>query len=185
MKSKLFLIALTMVLSFSSCENEGVFNDEILEQLKDPAEGCETAFAYAKDGCFRDDGFKRWGWHVGPITAPYSETHDLYAGAGKCETSKGEIVGSVSIVYMDDYVVVEYQTNGEWMLYETHLYVGNEPYPLKPNGQQTVAPGQYGNSNSFDEGESYDDYKIDDVSGELYIIAHAVVCPKKDADEPN
>ena len=178
MKSKTLLILVGLLFAFTSCSNEQLSNDSLLDQTRDP-DGCETAFAFQKDGCFLDDGFKRWGWVIGPIQAPYSDTHELWAGAGKCYLEKGTLVGNVSIDYIDDYVLVEYQTYDDWALYETHLYVGNENYPQKPNGQYTVAPGQYGNSNSFEDGSSYDSYKIDDVSGDIYIIVHAVVCPKK------
>lgn len=181
MKTKIFLILTLVFFVFSSCQNEGISSEDEINQARDP-EGCETAFAYAKDGCFLDDddeNFKRWGWVIGPISAPYSETFDLYAAAGQCNLNKGEIVGSVSVMYMDDYVDVEFQVFGDWALFESHLYVGNAKYPTKPNGQNTVAPGKYGNKQSDPDGTDYMSYKIDDVSGELYIIAHAVVCPKK------
>ncbi|MBT8272784.1 MAG: hypothetical protein KJO77_03190 [Bacteroidia bacterium] len=181
MKSKLFLVSVLALFVLSSCtqniESYSAPSDASFD-AKDP-EGCETAFGFFKAGCFNNDGFNRWGWVIGPISEPHNESYPLYAGAGKCMEVKGELVGTVSINYMDDYIEVEYETIADYLIFETHVYVGNEKYPTKPNGQQTVAPGQYGNSQSDSEGTHYVSYKIDDVSGELYVIAHAVVCPKK------
>ena len=181
MKSKLFLISILALFVISSCsQNEEAFRLTSEESIdaKDP-EGCETAYGFFKEGCFNNDGFNRWGWVIGPISAPHTESYPLYAGAGKCMTVKGDLVGTLSINYMDDYIEVEYEALDEYMFIESHLYVGNDKYPQSPNGQYTVAPGQYGNSQSDSEGTGYMSYKIDDVSGELYVIAHAVVCPKK------
>ncbi len=179
MKSKILLILIAVLFSFSSCENEPISNENITNQSKDP-EGCETAFAFFKKGCFIDDGlFKRWGWVIGPLQDSHNESYDIYAGAGKCDTSKGTLVGTLTVSYDNGTVVVDYQAHPDWGFFETHLYVGNEKYPLKPNGSITVAPGQYGNSNSFPDGTSFDSYTIDNLTGDIYIIAHSVVCPFK------
>ena len=183
MKTKFLLVAILLAFTFTSCEKDEILDNTLTEQTRDP-DGCETAFAYEKDQCFYEYGFKRWGWLIGPISEPYNDIHDLYAGAGKCKKTNGELVGYISINYMDDYVEVEYHMTGDYGLIETHLYVGNNMFPQLPNGNNTVAPGKYGNQSSHPEGTDYASYKIDDVSGDLYIIAHAVVCPKKD-DTPN
>jgi hypothetical protein len=60
---------------------------------------------------------------------------------------------------------------------ETHLYVSNEPWPRK-NGDYTVAPGQYPYHD--DDATLVTDtivrYVITTGGGDIYIIAHAVVC---------
>lgn len=62
---------------------------------------------------------------------------------------------------------------------ETHVYVGGDQTPTGPSGDPTVAPGQYGNihEGTVDEpiGQA-DQYVIDGLSGDIYLIAHAVVC---------
>lgn len=181
MKSKTFLIsilALFVIMSCSRKEEQYSPPSEDSITAKDP-EGCETGFGFFKEGCFNYDGFARWGWVIGPISAPHQDTYPIYAGAGQCMTAKGFLVGYLSVNYMDDYIEVEFDAIEDYLFFESHLYVGSEKYPLKPNGQQTVAPGQYGNSQSDSSGTSYMAYKIDDVEGELYVIAHVVVCPKK------
>ena len=56
------------------------------------------------------------------------------------------------------------------------MFIGNEKYPRKNNGSFTVAPGQYPYGNSLPDGSSFDSFEVDGFSGEIYIIAHAVVC---------
>lgn len=56
---------------------------------------------------------------------------------------------------------------------ENHLYVGMERLPLN-NGSETVAPGQYpivvdGISSTSTT------YTVENLSGLIYIVAHAVV----------
>lgn len=65
-------------------------------------------------------------------------------------------------------------TGNLYTLTETHLYVGNEPYPSNPAGRFIVAPGQYGNQNNHDNVTEFT-YEIDNLSGDTYFIAHAVV----------
>lgn len=61
------------------------------------------------------------------------------------------------------------------MMTETHLYVGNDPYPTNQgSGKYTVAPGQYGNSDNHGAVTEYT-YEIDNLSGDIYFIAHTVV----------
>lgn len=127
--------------------------------------GKETAYAYGGSSfatCFRDLGFSRWGWTNGAYTEG-DYTLDLYAGAGKCDLSKGTKVGSVTLSYHDGKAIVNYNVTAPYTLEETHLYVGNNK--LYPGA---VAPGlsPYSGGNSF---------TINNLSGSVYIIAHAVV----------
>ncbi|MBT8270645.1 MAG: hypothetical protein KJO25_01235, partial [Bacteroidia bacterium] len=119
----------------------------------------------------------RWGWTLGPLSEGYVGDFDIYAGAGKCDIGKGMLVGTLEVDYTDGTLTVEYKANPGYGWFETHLYVGSEPIPSHPkNGKPTVAPGQYGNQNEISEGASTDSYVIDGLSGDIYIIAHAVVC---------
>ncbi|MBT8253179.1 MAG: LamG domain-containing protein, partial [Bacteroidia bacterium] len=146
---------------------------------------CETAFAYYEDGCFIDSdyGFKRWGWNIGPLSDGSNGSFDLYAGAAKCKPEIGMYVGAIEVNYVDGTLTVDYQAEDGYVFYETHLYAGNAEFPTDPKGKPTVAPGQYGNQNEFSEGSSSDSYTIKGLEGDIYIIAHAVVCPMEEECE--
>jgi len=141
-------------------------------------DNCETAFGFIggkNTRCFLEDGFNRWGWttKISPSTVPV--TMILYAGAGQCDITKGTAVGTVIITYNEGNVKVEYVMKAGYSLSEVHVYVGCDPYP-NIKGVKTVAPGQY----TFNEG-SLDNLNgmtvnFTDVSGDIYIIAHAVTC---------
>jgi len=128
-------------------------------------EYCETAFAYG-DGamCFldiEDLGSERWGWTIGLDEAGEYEV-DLYAAAGQCDTEKGMLVGTATIDYSGGTVTVDIELDGDYTLYESHIYAGTSEVPLDKKGNPTVAPGQY--------------YIEDDLEGPIYVIVHAVVC---------
>ena len=167
-----------VVLLFACSTNETVDNQEAAERgIKDLK--CETAFAYCDDGsnCFIDNGFNRWGWSLGPIEAPYKEICNLYAGAAHCDTDNGEEVGFIDFDYDLGVVRVHFTAYEGYLFHEIHLYVGNQMFPLKPNGKPTVAPGQYPYSGEYPEGTDYVQFNLEEeFEGEIYIIAHAVVC---------
>lgn len=131
-----------------------------------PEPVCETAFAFSGDqnDCFINNGFSRWGWSI-KINEPGDYTYDIYAGAGQCDLSKGELVGTVDVSYSNaGNVSVTYNIDSSYTVNETHTYAGKNMFPSKKGkkGGPTVAPGQYTISDNLD--------------GEIYVIAHAVVC---------
>lgn len=147
---------------------------------------CETTFAYAADPvgtCFFDgdeDGdnngdFIRWGWSIGPLTEG-TYTYDIYGGAGQCDTSKGTLVGFLTVEYSNGTATVTYTTTGGFTVDETQLYVGSEILPRDVNGDYTIAPGQYGNINDELNGVTSDTYTIGGLSDAIYVVAHGVVC---------
>lgn len=129
----------------------------------EPEPSCETAFARGDNGetCFIGEGFNRWGWSIGPLTDGTTESYDIYAGAGKCDISKGELVGTVDVSYIGGEVSVTYNIDDSYTVSETHTYAGSTMFPMD-NGTPTVAPGQY--------------YIEENLTGDIYVIAHAVVC---------
>ena len=129
-----------------------------------PEPSCETAFARGTDGdtCFIGEGFSRWGWSIGPLAEGTEASYDVYAGAVQCDISKGELVGTVDVSYVDGNVTVTYNIDTAYNVSATHTYAGSAMFPLDKNGAPTVAPGQY--------------YIEDDLSGNIYVIAHADVC---------
>jgi hypothetical protein len=159
--------------------------DQIEENSGEEAD-CETFFALGDDAsatCFLDDGFNRWGWTNGPLT--YGEyTFDLYAGAGQCDTEKGTLVGILTVNYdeLTGTAEIGFEMLDGFVLSETHLYIGNEPYPTNKNGKPTVAPGQFPYQFEL-EGVAFDPYTINDLSGEIYVIGHGVVCSDDSSDD--
>ena len=70
------------------------------------------------------------------------------------------------------------QTGIPYTLREVHLYVGGEEFPRITNGSQagdfTIAPGRfpYKSTNLTSSTQSF---TVPNLSGKLYLIAHAVV----------
>ena len=194
------LLALLIVIVISceketiqSLESENLIVTEAKAAKKEQSEhiliGCETSFATSNDNlssCFTGDGFNRWGWSVGPLSS--GDYHfDIYAAAGQCDISKGNLAGTLEVSYNANTgtATVNYNANSGYGFTETHLYIGNEPYPMVKRGKKlkaTVAPGQYPFQNTDLDKVSSDSYTVENLSGEIYIIAHAVVC---DAPENN
>jgi hypothetical protein len=183
-----------LLFAFSSCNSEV----DVMEIKAKPTtqsdedSNSETAFGKKGDAkhCFDEDGFQRWGWTNGPFTKdsfvfPNPDSNlgnirlDLYAGAGQCEyEDKGEYVGYVSLYYnvAKKYAYVVYNMPFDWVLDETHFYIGSNKYPVKRNGKETVAPGQYPYKHSDLGGVIRDVFEnVDLPEDEFYIIAHAVV----------
>ena len=155
------------------------------EPPEPPAEvTCETAFAYDGTGAgdFRrldlnGDGrgdFSRWGWTIGPLSAGESR-YDIYAGAGQSDIQRGTRVGELTVSYEGGAVALSYQLSGDFTLTEVHAYVGETPVPMARNGRYTVAPGQFSLVQSAEEGAQTYNAQLD-ASGDVYVIAHAVVC---------
>ena len=124
----------------------------------------ETAYAKGDDAVCFIPTFSNWGW-TNPIM-PGTYEMPLWAAAGQCDTSRGTLVGSVTVVYDDDgYVIVGYNVDAPYILNETHVYAGTTMFPQQQRGRRmvnTVAPGQYYNASPFD-------------GSQVYVIAHAVV----------
>lgn len=143
--------------------------------------GCETMFGRDQNGaerCFDQDDFSRWGWTNGPF-GEGTHTFDIYAGAGQCDISKGELAGTVTVEYSGGTVDVTYESNGDFVFTETHLYVGNDMYPQQKRGNRyvnTVAPGQYPEKHGNLDNVLEDSYTVYNLEGEIWVIAHGVVC---------
>lgn len=142
---------------------------------------CETAFAYGGDDndCFQNFGFSRWGWSNGPLAAQSSSySFPIYAGAGQCVISNGTLVGTLTINYDGATATITYNMDTGYTMDETHLFVGDYRFPLK-NSVPTVAPGQYPDQHNLSDATS-DTYTVNGLSGDIYVIAHAVVCAQSE-----
>lgn len=151
-----------------------------------PAEPtCETAFAFGGDlaTCFLDvdeDGddvrdFSRWGW-TNEIASEDVYVFDIYAGAGQCDTSKGTLVGTLTVIYLAGSVDVLFEMREGFEMDEVHLYVGSEILPRDVRGDSTVAPGQYPYVADDLDGASSHVVLGAAASGPVHVVAHAVVC---------
>ncbi len=157
-------------------------SDFTMNTLSEDGDVCETAFAFGGNyaTCFigmeqlREN---RWGWTNGPLTEGNYE-FDIYTGAGRCDLSKGTHVGILFVDYEDGEVTVRYELFDGFFMTEVHIYVGNGELPMVQRGPRTaytVAPGQYTHKN--DNLENLTSYsQTFDASGEIFLIAHAVVC---------
>jgi hypothetical protein len=148
---------------------------------------CETAFAQATsdatcflgtdfDGDGESDGFKRWGWSNGPLAAGTSSEWPVYASAGQCDVSKGTLIGHLSVSYDGSTAKLEFNRVGAVVLDEEHIYVGNDPLPTDNQGNYTVAPGLYPIGVDLD-GATSTSHVIGGLSGDIFVVYHAVVCP--------
>ncbi len=123
----------------------------------------ETAYAKgASAECFIPD-FANWGWTNKIVPGEY--TWDLWAGAGQCDTGRGVLAGKVKVTYgANGSLEVEIELEDGFHLLEEHVYAGKTKYAQQRRGQRwedTVAPGQYTIG--------------DNLSGEIWVIVHAVV----------
>lgn len=134
-----------------------------------PALTCETAFALGNTTLIQLGLTQsRWGWQNGPLS-PGSYSYPIYAGAAQNDTSKGTLVGQLSVSYDGATANVSYAMSGGSVLDATHLYVG-------PRNVTTISPGQFGNTHDL-SGASSDSFSVSGFSGEpIYVVAHAVSC---------
>ena len=172
-----------VLLLFISCSTEPYTGEELTATNLQATsnQGCETGFAICEKNistCFIEDGFNRWGWTIGPVS-PGKHVFPIYTGAGQCDTSKGSFSAKVRLNYEDGVATVLFIANDGNAFEETHLYIGNDPYPMQVKGKKvtpTVAPGQYPYQHGNLDNATRDTYSVDGLSGDIYIIAHAVVC---------
>jgi hypothetical protein len=154
-----------------------------------PDQKSETAFAYdCVDAlCFIDipnEGINRWGWTNGSY-GPGTYYLDIYAGAGQCDLTKGTLVGLLTVEYDGATATVTYNTCGNYTMTETHLYVGNDilVWDDDPNDPgYKVAPGKYPFKHEDLYNVQEDVHTVTGLSGDIYVVAHAVVWGNYEAD---
>lgn len=112
----------------------------------------------------------RWGWVIN-LTVTGATTYDIWAGAGLNYTSKGKLVGKLTVNWDGTTATVTYSMASGFTLVETHVYAGD----FKPT---TIAPGQYGNTVGFNPPATWStgSYYVTDTNNDgIWIIAHAGV----------
>lgn len=182
---KLTSILFGMIIFFISCSTESYEGNELkaTDLVTSNSDECETGFAICASEistCFLDEGFNRWGWTIGPVASwNGNHTYEIYAGAGQCDISKGELAGIVRLHYYNGVAQVDFIAEDGYVFKETHLYIGKDQFPLQKRGKNyvpTVAPGQYPYKHDDLDNVDIDSYTIEALSGHIYLIAHAVVC---------
>ncbi|WP_223154639.1 T9SS type A sorting domain-containing protein, partial [Aestuariibaculum sediminum] len=182
-------------------DNECLSTCTIEADVKPCVGNCGTAYAKLADDasienhtdtngaiCFEEaGGFARWGW-TNKLNCEGNYEMPIYRGAGQCDISKGELVGTAMVSYIDGGVTVNLSVDDNKVLSEAHVYVGCDPFPSKKKGgYYTVAPGQYpfNPSLSCDGSDTYvQNYTVTvnageldmDFNGGIFVIIHTVVC---------
>jgi hypothetical protein len=116
----------------------------------------------------------RWGWAIN-LTATGETTYDIWAGAGLNHTSKGTLVGELTVIWDENGgVSLKYDMADGYCLEEVHVYVGDD-------APATIAPGQFGHVKEFDPNATSYEYSTSlNDDGDIWIVAHAVVCNECD-----
>jgi hypothetical protein len=138
-----------------------------------PVQNCETAYAYGEGAslqtlCFLDipnvQG-ENWGW-TNQI-APGTYNWPIYAGAGRCDITKGTLVGNLNVVYAGGTATITFQPNAGVTLGDTHVWVGTNGNMLPyARGKYITAPGQF----------NYNDMNpvvATGLTGNIWIAAHS------------
>ncbi|MCB7480655.1 hypothetical protein [Christiangramia sediminis] len=134
---------------------------------------CETAFMFGDTQINDISNANRWGWAENFDTTidGNSKTFNFWAGAGQNDTSKGELVGTVTITVDGDEVNFDIDLESGVSLDDLHVYL-SEDNP----GNTAKSPGQY---NRNDEVSSSDlDFTLERTSDDtsFWIIVHGVAC---------
>jgi len=135
---------------------------------------CETAFMWGDTTLISLDlGNKRWGWAEYFDAADGTYTHDIYAGAGQNDISKGTHVGQAEIIVAGGDVHVEITLNAGVSANVTHIYFSDD------NAPTTNAPGLYGftDESDFTGTKTFDFSSSYGGDGDFWIIVHLEVCP--------
>jgi hypothetical protein len=158
----------------------------------------ETAWAKAANDsiCFNalpDLKISKWGW-TNKLTASGTYTLDLWAAAGQCDTSKGTLVGTVTVVYDKDAhtATVTYSiTEPGHKITEAHLSVGGTQLPLVGKGKKgapSAAPGLFPYLPDISADGLTATAIVSQLPGTIYVAAHAVVdgfdCPPLPTVQP-
>lgn len=114
----------------------------------------------------------RWGWAIN-LTATGETTYEIWAGAGLNDTTKGTLVGTLTVDWDGTNVSFCYDLNDGYTMEELHFYAGDD-------SPTTIAPGQYGYIQDFNDAPQAswcDTLPLADANGGgVWVVAHAVVC---------
>lgn len=101
---------------------------------------------------------------------------ELFAGAAKCDTTKGEEVGRITVDAVGGLLSVNLLDG--WTFADLHVFVGDEPLPRGNNGRFTQAPGQFPYTYEYDPAINDALVDIDALAEGLFLIVHLSICPE-------
>lgn len=116
---------------------------------------------------------EKWGWSNGVYSNGSSGTLDLYAGAGGCNLSKGDYVGTFTFTYQNGSLdfTVDLEVDNDFK--DLHIHAGNSVLPLHNNGKKYLgAPGQFDFDYSISSGIGSFSETIVGLSGDIFISVH-------------
>ena len=168
-----------------------------------PESGCETAFAKFNNVATNDSSLEigyvftdkiksnpefyptldigtRWGW-AGNLKDDGTFVYDIWAAAGKNDTSKGYLVGDLSITKDGNSVSVTYNMDSGYSMEELHIYAMDTTPTNIANGNFTYGDnptsGVFESLSDGDETHFTLNFDLTDNDGDgIWFIAHAVVC---------
>jgi hypothetical protein len=117
-----------------------------------PSEG-SSATAHS----FCENGFNNWGWS-NEVKRDYAGKWPLYAGAGRCDISKGTFVGYFEITHESGEFSYAFEMESGFFHEDEAVYADVDRFPRLRNGRNTTAPGQY--------------YVADSLEDVIHVIAH-------------
>ncbi|WP_298524191.1 hypothetical protein [uncultured Christiangramia sp.] len=134
---------------------------------------CETAFMFGDTQINSISNANRWGWAENFDTTidGNSKTFNFWAGAGQNDTSKGELVGTVTITVDGEEVNFDIDLESGVSLDDLHVYL-SEDNP----GNTAKSPGQYNRNDEVSTGDL--DFTLNRTSNDssFWIIVHGVAC---------
>ncbi|MEJ2642224.1 MAG: hypothetical protein P8010_21905, partial [Desulfosarcinaceae bacterium] len=114
-----------------------------------------------------------------------------FPAAGQAQTSCGQAmetvliagqnmpVGTVVVENDEQYLTVTYQTDGDWLITETHLDVATRPEDLQQTPKGNAIAGRFAYKSEHDPGVTTVTHTIDlaawPAGTQLYLAAHSVV----------
>ncbi len=122
----------------------------------------------------------KWGW-AGNIKDDGTYTYDIWAAAGKNDTSKGYLVGDLSVTKDGNSVNVTYSMDSGYVMDELHLFAMDTKPTGTANGQfkygDSASSGVFENLNGGEETQFTLNFDLTDNDGDgIWFIAHSVVC---------
>jgi hypothetical protein len=138
---------------------------------------CETAWAKPNnDGTTCFPGTGNWGWYVkipaGTIArgGVFETSGDVWAGAAKCDLSKGTDVGEMSISLTANNVAVEFTLADDCDVTDLHVWASND-YPAGPGFNKWYKSGDITFKTPLK------------LNKDIYLAVHSQTCCLKCADK--
>ena len=148
-------------------------------------EKCQTAWVKGEvpmcfssmKGCSKNG---EWGWtnRIGAGT----ESLELWAGAEKCETGRGELTGGAVVEVSDAGMQVTLETNRGWRMEEAAMWIGSDKLPAQSYGEYSASVEKFPYKTSR-EGLHRFRFRKGAMPASLYIAMHVEVCEVEEEEK--